>query len=154
MKKLLKNVLGILLFSVFVVSVGYSQEVTNFSLERKISFRDNSEKKEIKVEVSENSVFSMEIKSVLTQGEVKVEIYNQKGKKQGNFSVECQVATNDSKERNMFQPIETVTGNYSKRNNTTEGGTWIVKIAPKNAIGNVSIKYSEMRIEKKKATKK
>jgi len=154
MKKLLKNVLGILLFSIFIVSTGHAQVVANFSLERVISFRGDSENKEIKVEVSDNNIINLAIKSVLTQGEIKVEIFDQKGKKQGNFSVECQIATLDQKERNMFQPVEKVTGNYSKMIRTSEGGTWIIKIAPKNAMGNVNIKYSKKKSNKNKATKK
>ncbi len=152
MKKLLKNVLGILLFSIFIISTGHAQEITNFSLERDIFFRGDSENKEIKVDVSDNNIINLAIKSVLTQGEIKVEIFDQKGKKQGNFSVECQIATLNRKERNMFQSIEKVTGNYSKMTRTSESGTWIIKITPKNAMGNVNIKYSEKRSNK--ATKK
>lgn len=142
MKKSLKKVLGILLFSIVVISFSSAQEKTIFSLEREIFLRNDSEKKEIKIEVKEKGYFHLDIKSVLTQGEVKIEIYNPSGKKQGNFSVECQVPATEEA-INFLLPTEKVTGNYRKIINNPTVGIWKVKITSINATGNVNIKYTQ-----------
>jgi len=84
MKKSIKTILGILLFAVIGTSV-YSQDV--FSVQSKIELNGSSEPSDMKIEVTiEKCHFDINVRCVITQGELKIEIYDEKGKKQGSFS--------------------------------------------------------------------
>lgn len=136
MKKFTKTILGILLISVLFTSSAIAQERTSFNIHRTIELKNDSETKEVNIEVNEKECrFNLIINSLAEAGEIRVEIYDPEGKKQGNFSVGCDV---DSKNSN-----ETVNGMISKTIENPALGKWKVKILPKNASGKVMVEFSQ-----------
>jgi nitrogen fixation protein FixH len=148
MKNLIKTILGILLFVVIGASVINAQEssaITNFAVERRLNFYGDSETKEIKIEVKdERSSFDLKILSSVQSGELKVEIFDHEGKKQGSFSVGCQldkkiIETDKKTKADNF--IESVNGNIRKSVQNPVPGIWVIKIYPQNAVGNLRMDF-------------
>jgi hypothetical protein len=144
MKKSIKTILGIFIFTLFLTSFVIAQERTSFNINRIIELKNESDNKEVTIEVNEKECrFNLQINSLATAGEIRVEIYDPEGKKQGNFSVGCEVNSKNSN--------ETVNGMISKLIENPSQGKWKVKILPKNANGKVAINYSQdivIQIEK------
>lgn len=142
MKKSIKTILGILLFAVIETSV-YSQDV--FSVQSKIELNGSSEPSDLKIEVtSDKCHFDINVRCVITQGELKIEIYDEKGKKQGSFSTggltENKVVKSDSNLKN--ETVKKVNGVVVKENASV--GTWIVRVIPSNATGEFALDYRQM----------
>lgn len=136
MKNSIKVFLGILVMSVLFNLSAIAQERTSLNIHRNIELKNDSENKEVTIEVNEKECsFNLKINSIATAGEIRVEIYDPEGIKQGNFSVGCEI---DSKNSN-----ETVNGMISKQIEYPSLGKWKVKILPKNAVGKVAIDYSQ-----------
>jgi phosphoribosylformylglycinamidine (FGAM) synthase PurS component len=136
MKKSIKTILGILLMSALFTSSAIAQERTSLNIHKTIELKNDSENKEVNIEVTEKECrFNLQINSSVGAGEVRVEIYDPEGKKQGNFSVGCEV---DSKNAN-----ETVNAMIAKLIENPALGKWKVKILPKNASGKVTIQFSQ-----------
>lgn len=136
MKKSFQANLSILiLFLLYSVST-LAQERTSFNIHRNIDLKNESQTKEVKIEMNEKECrFNLRINSMVRGGEVTIEIYNPKGKKQGNFSVGCEIQSDHSQ--------ETVNGQISKLIENPELGDWKIKIIPKNAVGKVAIDFSQ-----------
>ncbi len=142
MKKLLLSVLGILFITLFFVSATIAQEKTNLHIQRKIELKNDSEVKNVKVEINEEGCqFNLKIQSRVIEGELSVEIYNMEGKKQGNFSVGTQIVSENAKEE--------VNGLIRKSIDNAPIGIWTIKITPKNVTGYITINYSQDKIVKK-----
>jgi len=142
MKKSIKTILGILLFAVIGTSV-YSQDV--FSVQSKIELNGSSEPSDMKIEVTiEKCHFDINVRCVITQGELKIEIYDEKGKKQGSFSTggltENKVVKSDPNLKN--ETVKKVNGVVVKENASV--GTWIVRVIPSNATGEFALDYRQM----------
>jgi hypothetical protein len=142
MKKSFKTILGILLFIVIGTSV-YSQDV--FSVQSKIELNGSSEPSDMKIEVtSDKCHFDINVRCVITQGELKIEIYDEKGKKQGSFSTggltENKVVKSDSNLKK--ETVKKVNGVVVKENASV--GTWIVRVIPSNATGEFALDYRQM----------
>jgi hypothetical protein len=142
MKKSIKTILGILLFVVIGTSV-YSQDV--FSVQSKIELNGSSEPSDMKIEVtSDKCHFDINVRCVITQGELKIEIYDEKGKKQGSFSTggltENKVVKSDSNLKK--ETVKKVNGVVVKENASV--GTWIVRVIPINATGEFALDYRQM----------
>jgi hypothetical protein len=142
MKKSIKTILGILLFVVIGTSV-YSQDV--FSVQSKIELNGSSEQSDMKIEVTmDNCHFDLNVRCVITQGELKIEIYDEKGKKQGSFSTggltENKVVKSDSNLKK--ETVKKVNGVVVKENASV--GTWIVRVIPSNATGEFALDYRQM----------
>jgi hypothetical protein len=134
--------LGILLFIVIGTSV-YSQDV--FSVQSKIELNGSSEPSDMKIEVtSDKCHFDINVRCVITQGELKIEIYDEKGKKQGSFSTggltENKVVKSDSNLKK--ETVKKVNGVVVKENASV--GTWIVRVIPSNATGEFALDYRQM----------
>lgn len=150
MKKV-KLVFGILFVSFFFTTVIIAQEQTGFDLNRKIELKDDSKTKTIKIEVNKkNCQFNLKIRSLINAGEVKIELFDHENKKQGNFSVGCQIqaeyAINAIKKN---KSIETVNGQITKYIVNPPLGEWTIRIHPKNSVGQVQIEFSQSVIIKK-----
>jgi hypothetical protein len=142
MKKSIKTILGILLFVVIGTSV-YSQDV--FSVQSKIELNGSSEQSDMKIEVTmDNCHFDLNVRCVITQGELKIEIYDEKGKKQGSFSTggmaENKVVKSDPNLKK--ETVKKVNGVVVKENASV--GTWIVRVIPSNATGEFALDYRQM----------
>jgi hypothetical protein len=139
MKKSIKTILGILLFVVIGTSV-YSQDV--FSVQSKIELNGSSEPSDMKIEVTiDKCHFDINVRCVITQGELKIEIYDEKGKKQGSFSTggltENKVVKSDSNLKK--ETVKKVNGVVVKENASV--GTWTVRVIPTNATGEFALDY-------------
>lgn len=144
MKKSFKTILGILLFVVIGTSV-YSQEETMFSLQSKIELNGTSEPSDMKIEVTmDKCYFDLNVRCILTEGELKIEIYDEKGKKQSSFSTGGLVENKIVKpEPNLMKESEKkVNGRLVKENASI--GTWTVRIIPNNATGEFTLDYRQM----------
>lgn len=142
MKKSIKTILGIFLFVVIGTSV-YSQDV--FSVQSKIELNGSSEPSDMKIEVtSDKCHFDINVRCVITQGELKIEIYDEKGKKQGSFSTggltENKFVKSDSNLKK--ETVKKVNGVVVKENASV--GTWIVRVIPINATGEFALDYRQM----------
>lgn len=142
MKKSIKTILGILFFVVIGTSV-YSQEM--FSVQSKIELNGSSEPSDMKIEVTmDNCHFDLNVRCVITQGELKIEIYDEKGKKQGSFSTgglaENKVVKSDPNLKK--ETVKKVNGVVVKENASI--GTWTVRVIPNNATGEFALDYRQM----------
>jgi len=142
MKKSIKKILGILLFVVIGTSV-YSQDV--FSVQSKIELNGSSEPSDMKIEVTiDKCHFDINVRCMITQGEIKIEIYDDKGKKQGSFSTgelsDNKVVKSDPKLKK--ETVKKVNGVVVKENASI--GTWTVRVIPINATGEFALDYRQM----------
>lgn len=143
MKKSIKTILGILFVSILFTFSAIAQERTNFNIHRTIELKNDSENKEVIIEANENDCcFILRINSLAQAGDIRIEIYDPEGKKQGNFSVGCEI---DSKNSN-----ETVNGMIAKHIENPALGKWKVKILPKNASGKVILEFTKDMYVKEK----
>ena len=144
MKNSIKPILGILLFVVIGTSV-YSQEETMFSLQNRIELNGTSEPSDLKIEVTmDKCYFDLNVRCILTEGELKIEIYDEKGKKQSSFStgglVENKVVKSDPNLKK--ETVKKVNGVVVKENASI--GTWTVRVIPINATGEFALDYRQM----------
>ncbi|MCE4563677.1 hypothetical protein INQ51_05095 [Maribellus sp. CM-23] len=154
------------------------KEKTQFLINRKIEFSNTSEKQELTIKVNmQNCMLDLEIKSSVNNGELEVEIYDPAGKKQGSFSVGCQINTQpkntdktkiddffngkttskNSQANNEEASVtpnkknelsEFVSGRTSKSIKNPMLGDWIVKFSPTNASGYIVVASRQVLSEK------
>lgn len=151
MEKSIKTIFGFLFVSFLFASVTIAQERTSFNLHRKVELKNDSKPKEITIEINEKKCrFNLRIRSTIYAGEVKLEIYDPKGNKQGNFQIGCQVEADFAlNELAEDKTLETVIGSTAKLVEDAMLGDWKVKIFPKNAVGNVMIEFNQDVMVKK-----
>lgn len=134
----LSTLLCLFLFHSFLAS---AEDKTRVMLQRNIELKDDSQTKEVKIAINEKECeIDLRISSKVQEGKVTIEIYSPNGKKQGNFSVGCEIQSDASE--------ETVNGEISKQIENPELGDWKIKIIPKKAVGKVTINYYQKVIEK------
>jgi len=154
------------------------KEKTQFLTQRRIEFSNTSEKQELTIKVNmQNCTFDLEIKSSVNNGELEVEIYDPAGKKQGNFSVGCQIntqskninktiindffngkTTSKNTQANNEEAIvipdkknelnESVSGRTSKSIKNPILGDWTIKFSPTNASGYIIVASRQVLSEK------
>lgn len=140
MKKSIQLTLSILLLSIIYTNHTSAQERTSFNIHKTIDLRNESQISEIKIEMNEEECrFNLKINSMVQGGEVTIEIYDPNKKKQGNFSVGCEIQSDNSK--------ETVNGMITKLIENPELGDWKIKIIPRKATGKVAIQFSQDMIK-------
>ncbi|WP_353779456.1 hypothetical protein [Winogradskyella sp. 3972H.M.0a.05] len=112
----------------------YSQkQCSGVSTMRNIEFNGSSDVEEIKVEVSDDTEnMSLNVNGTIKSGYLTVEIYDPKGKKHGNFSIESQLKSSSKKK-------ELVCGQMQKIIEDPMKGDWVVKLIPKDVSGEISI---------------
>ncbi|WP_298903327.1 hypothetical protein [uncultured Psychroserpens sp.] len=108
------------------------------TLNRSIQFDGSSDTEEIKVEVADSAKkLYVSINSTIKSGYLTVEVYDPKGNKKGNFSIESQVKSSNKKK-------ELVCGQMQKHIDDPIQGNWVIKLIPNNVAGDVSICTSMM----------
>ncbi len=124
------------------------QEFTGFNLHRKLVLNDDSETKEIKIDVSQkHKGLLIQVSSTIVSGDLIVEIYDPNKEKKGNFSVGTQ--TSISKKIKIDQETKTkelpevVNGQIRRGDENPTIGIWIVKIIPQKAYGTVTIESNQ-----------
>lgn len=109
---------------------------TRVNLERKISLESNSKSEDIILNIEENfDRFELVINSSVTAGDLKIEVYDPKGKNQGIFSVGTQL---------NGEKLERVNGNINKSLKDPQSGHWKVSILPTKATGTITIQTAFM----------
>jgi hypothetical protein len=105
-------------------------------LNKEIELTDfDSEKREIKINVAKNtSRVSLNINCQIEVGNLTIEVYNSKGKKQSNFSVE-----GSSKSKYKKGKGESAHGQINLNTSSPIEGDWVIKVIPKQAIGKILI---------------
>jgi len=109
------------------------QQCDGITLNRNIQLDGSSDTEEFKVEVSEDiESLQIAIISTIQSGYLTMEIYDPKGVKQGNFSVESQLNSNAKKK-------ELVCGQMQKTIKDPIKGNWVIKLIPEKVKGDISI---------------
>ncbi|MDR6300145.1 hypothetical protein [Mesonia maritima] len=109
----------------------YKDQSTQVNLQRNIQIKQDTREQEITIEIdNQTKKIELMIHSSVSLGQLSIEIYDSKGKKQGDFSVGNQLNTNVS---------EQVEGNITKSLIEPQEGLWKVKIIPIKAKGMVQI---------------
>lgn len=136
--------ISVLFIALFISQLTFSQN-TRFEINRSINFhpKKDIEPTNIIIKVDKQTVnFFLDISCKVRLGGLTVEIYDPKGEKQGEFSIESQMdkklplTGSDENER------EIVNGNISKQINEPIKGDWFVKLIPNNTFANILIKSS------------
>ena len=138
MKHFMKPVLSIAILILTFTTVQAQQQGhgTSFQLDRSIKFDNSSESREIKVDVQDDTdVIHLSINSSITSGTVTIELYDPKGEKVGNFTVESS--------GNNSGYSEEVCGQFNKHIENPRSGSWVVKIKPAKASGKVYISTNQ-----------
>ena len=133
MKKTFKLFACLFLFTAIVNAQQFSQKSCNAVCKtRTIELDDSSDKETITVDVSEDvNKMHLNINSNVKSGYLTVELYDPKGNKKGNFSIESQSKSSKTKEQ--------VCGQMQKYIEDPIEGKWTVVLVPKKVVGNVSI---------------
>ncbi|MCL3782113.1 hypothetical protein EMN47_17125 [Prolixibacteraceae bacterium JC049] len=96
--------------------------------------------KTIDISIENSEAIHFVITSKIKSGEVLVEIFDPKGKKEGELSLEHQKLGVISKAMNTFS---TTSGSLNKTANSPKSGNWKVKISSKKANGYVRVMVAE-----------
>ncbi len=115
----------------------HSNHCSTVSLKKQIKLTDfDSEKRDIKLSIAKNtSRVSLNVNCLIEVGELTVEVYNSKGKKQGDFSVEG--ASKAKYKKGNTEPVE---GQINFDTSSPVEGDWVIKIIPKQAIGKIMVR--------------
>ncbi|WP_299116638.1 hypothetical protein [uncultured Winogradskyella sp.] len=133
MKKSIQLFLCLFLFSALIQAQQRQLDSCNStSTNRTIQFDGSSEQQAIIIDVSKDTnKMHVSINSTVKSGYLTVELYDPKGNKKGNFSIESQVNTSEKKEQ--------VCGQMQKHIEDPVNGKWTVLLVPNKVIGDVSI---------------
>ncbi|MFT5890156.1 MAG: hypothetical protein ACI9Y7_000245 [Dokdonia sp.] len=113
----------------------FNSEETSFSLKRSISLSNDSDSKEVPIEINTGSLdFFLSVNCSLQSGILTVEVYDPKGIKRGGFSVKESVNSNDKSGWS-----ETVTGVINKNFTNPLEGIWILKFISKKVTADIMI---------------
>ncbi len=112
--------------------LAFAQHCGNMTT-RTIELEDSSDNEAIKLEVEDNTeCLQIGVNSTIKSGSLTMEIFDPKGDKQGNFSVESQISSNAKKK-------ELVCGQLNKTFKEPIAGTWTVRLKPKRVTGKINI---------------
>lgn len=116
-----------------------------FDLNNYVKFDKASKPTEMKIAVtSDQCNLQLSVNCRLTDGDLKIEIFDEKGKKQASFStggeVDNKIAKPDSDIK--LESQKTVSGRLAKENVSI--GTWTIRIFPNNATGDLTLQYRQM----------
>ena len=127
--RIVSTLLAIVVFTGFV----HSQEYRKMQLSKQLRFDNETKPAEAKVNVtSDYNYLSIHIASILTEGELKVEIYDPDGKSKGYFNI---IAEGDISSGSKTIVESEVNGEMERHYREPIIGDWIVKFTPKNAKG-------------------
>ena len=140
----MKNSIKLMTCFIFFLSLSIQAQQNNqhqcdaVTLNRSIQFDGSSDTEDIKIEVADaTKKLYVSINSTIKSGHLTVEVYDPKGNKKGNFSIESQVKSSNKKK-------ELVCGQMQKQIDDPIKGNWVIKLIPNNVAGDVSICTSMM----------
>lgn len=144
MKKSIKTIVTVSLF-LLMAPVLWAQHCGN-STTRNIELEDSSDNEAIKLTVEDGTeCFQVGVNSTIESGSLTMEIFDPKGDKQGNFSVESQLSSSSS---SGGKKKEMVCGQLNKTFKEPMAGEWTIRLKPKRVTGKISI-YSHQGDEGK-----
>ncbi len=153
MKKSIKTFLRILLFVVIGTSV-YSQGQTDFRFQNQVKYNEASKPSDMKIEVtSDKCQFEINVNCNLKKGDLKIEIYDEKGKKQASFSTGGEVdkknTTGENEISQSYRESKTITETQKAVSgrlvrDIASIGIWTVRIIPSNATGEFNLMYRQL----------
>ncbi|MEO5601548.1 MAG: hypothetical protein ABIR06_11545 [Cyclobacteriaceae bacterium] len=107
---------------------------TRVTLQREITLDKDSKSEEVILKIEDDvDRFELIINSKVITGNLKIEVYDPKGNKQGTFSVGTQLNGEKS---------ERVNGKISKSLKHPQSGNWKVNIFPTKATGIITIQIA------------
>ena len=119
---------------------GKHENCSSSSVTRSIELNDSSKSKTVTLEVSKGTKnFMIGVNSLISSGSLTMEIFDPKGNKQGNFSVESQMNNQGADAK------EEVCGQLNRSFSDPMAGDWSVKLKPKKVTGKVSINYHQLQ---------
>lgn len=153
MKKSIKTILVILLFVITGTSV-YSQVQTDFRFQNQVKFNEASKPSDMEIEVtSDQCQFEINVSCNLKKGDLKIEIYDEKGKKQGSFSTGGEVDKKNTTGENEISLSQRESKTITETQKAVSGrlvrdiasiGTWTIRIIPSNATGEFNLMYRQL----------
>ena len=119
------------------VSNHSNKQCSTACVSKQIKLSDfDSEKQEIELDIAkETTSVSLNVDCQIEVGKLTIEVYDSKRKKQGNFSIE-----GIDKSKYTKQGNEPVQGQLNLNTINPIEGDWIIKIIPKQAIGNIHVR--------------
>lgn len=105
--------------------------VTEMRIQRNIHLENDSDTEEVLLYIDDGTRwFELNVRSIIYSGKLTIQIFDSKGKKQGNFTIG---AMESSKKK------EQIRGDLNKKLNEPEVGEWRVRIIPDNVKGEIRI---------------
>jgi len=133
-------VLALILLSSFIFVKG--QPPKRFVISTRIQFQVQTENSEIKFPVFQQGSLTLMISASIIEGELTIELYDEKGEKQGSLFIPNQVPL--TKLDTIEKPISaSMKKEISKKFDNPAKGEWTVRIIPKNAGGFLEINSSQ-----------
>ena len=112
-------------------------------ISRTIDLKGEIDKKEIIVAISEKETeLTINITTLITEGELLVEIYDPSGEKIGNCSLDCPDSKHKNDKSNDTSIIESASCSLSKSFNPPLPGNWKINIHYKKAKGTLNIEVN------------
>lgn len=141
MKRAVKVLVSFLVIIISINSFSYGQESNKVTKTKKLIFKGESEKAELKIEIDSKTTFlKIEISCNLGAGDTKISIIDPDGKKRGEFTVKT---GSDLTSGSKTIISENVNGSLSKWFRAPKKGKWILKFEPNKASGGASIKIEQ-----------
>lgn len=134
---------SLILFMVPIAIAQHKGNCSNSNTTRSIELDDSSSNEVVKVEVKDNAKHLMiGVSSTISSGSLTMEIFDPKGNKQGNFSVESMMSSSSSsKGKNK----ESVCGQLNKSFQDPMKGDWTIKLKPKKVSGKIQINSHQLQ---------
>ena len=105
--------------------------------QRSIELEASSDNESITLQVEKDvECLQIGVNSTIKSGSLTMEIYDPKGNKQGNFSVESQISSSSA---SQGKKKELVCGQLNKTIKEPMAGAWQVKLFPKTVTGTINI---------------
>ena len=140
------KLIAVLSLILFIAPFGIAQNNNSHhnnncsTISRNIQLDGSSKIEEIKLDVAEDiSCLQIAVNSTIKSGSLTMEIFDPKGDKQGNFSVESQINSSSSSNAK-----ELVCGQLNKTIKEPMKGKWIIKLKPKNVTGDITIHSNQL----------
>jgi hypothetical protein len=128
MKNLSKRLSIATLLLSFLTCFSWGQDKPDLNFSKKIMLKSESEGQMVPLAVSENCTsLNLSIAAKIQEGELTIEIYDPKGEKQGNFSIECHsdtLKTNKGKTHS-----ESSSGSNSKTSSSSSSSSSTLTLA-------------------------
>ena len=101
---------------------------------------NDSKTKSIKLKVAQQNTLFFNVDGEINSGNVLIEIFNPKGQKEGELSLEHHKASTPQTEARL---LGNTSGSLNKTINSPETGDWVVKITPEKSNGHINISVAQ-----------